>query len=62
VETQRSTYFLSQEADGEEFAVEEGIAQANEICKKLGATLAKVISVQEVTDFGEDPEEEEEGG
>lgn len=48
-----------QEADGEEFAVEEGLAQAKEICKKLGSTLAKVVSVQEVTDFGEDKEEED---
>ncbi len=29
-----------------------GTEQAHEICKKIGSTLAKIISVEEVTDFG----------
>jgi uncharacterized protein YggE len=49
------------EVDGEEIAVAEGIEQANAICKKIGMQLDRIVSVQEVTDFGEDEEEEEEG-
>jgi hypothetical protein len=35
------------------------VEQAKEICKKLGSSLAKIVSVEEVTDFGEEPEEKE---
>ena len=59
METERSTRFIIQEADGEEFAVEEGLEQAKNICKKLGMTLDKIVSMEEVTDFGEEAEEEE---
>ena len=43
-----------EELDGEEIAVEEGIAQANQYCEKIGMKLSTIISVQEVTDFGEE--------
>lgn len=49
-----------EELDGEEIAVEEGIAQAHQYCEKIGMKLSTIISVQEVTDFGEEEEEEEE--
>ena len=61
MEAQRGKHLLIQEVSGEEIALVEGTEQAHAICKKIGSKLAKIISVQEVTDFGED-EEEEEGG
>ena len=56
METQRSTIFLTKELNGEEIALENGLEQAQNICKKIGSKLSKIINVQEVTDFGEDPE------
>lgn len=35
--------------------MEEGVEQAKAICKKLGSSLSKIVSVEEVTDFGEEP-------
>lgn len=45
---------LSKEVDGDEEAVEEGIKQAHAVCAKIGMKLDKIVSVQEVTDFGEE--------
>jgi len=62
MEAQGGNYNTIQELSGEELALEEGLQQAQDICKKIGSKLAKIISVQEVTDFGESPDEDEEEG
>lgn len=43
--TQRNSVHI-QEVDGEEIAVEEGIAQAHQYCAKIGMKLDTIVSVQ----------------
>lgn len=40
-------------------AVVLGMAQATKICEKIGMKLTRIVSVEEVTDFGEEEEEAE---
>lgn len=54
METLWGKLYQIKEAVGDEEAVEEGIAQAHEICAKIGMKLDRIVSVQEVTDFGVD--------
>jgi hypothetical protein len=45
--------------DNEEKVVTEGIELVNTICQKIGSKLGRIVAVEEVTNYGEEEEEEE---